>query len=342
MTSTVTYQVRAWLPIRTTVFNDDECAAVVDAGISSFLNELPEALPMIFSEIQNVQVVQTDPPEGVAAYIARTSSLHRPPLFQCVCVIADAVFLPRESEAETTDHVPNVELADAAYYLGRALDIALDLSELSSPGCIWAVEGAVVIREGIYAQTSAKRFFGALHPRAEFPAAWPPVVTLPLTRVVRWAKAVGMLSAPLAESRLQRVLAAYTNLVGLETQGDNEPLFRAMQALEAFYCDGVGDLRRQLAEKTRVWLGQHDGTTNIVGQLYDVRSKFVHGSAKLEYRHSTADPWEHDEKTMFQLSSGASFATRLLVASLQRCVVEQVIDLSWPFGVTPIRNASDA
>jgi hypothetical protein len=322
---------QAWLPIRTTTFDDEVTAAFVDAGIQFFLANLPDTLPCIFPEITTVRVDVLEPPAHLSAHITRGSSIYKPPLFQCARIMA-TVIAPRRQEIEDASDL-HYEYSDAAYYLGRALDIALDLSELSQPGCIWAVSGPVVVNDGIYAETTKKGFFNALHPQAEFPSEWPPVCRIPLLKVVTWARDIGMLASPLAESRLQRTLAAFTNLVGLQLHSEGEALFRAMQALEAFYCDGVGDLRRQISEKVKLWLGPGSATTNIVGQLYDLRSKYIHGSAKLRYRHETADPWDHDEKSMKSLSAGTSFAARLLVATLQRCILENVTDLEWAFDV---------
>ncbi|WP_147617715.1 hypothetical protein [Oxalobacter paraformigenes] len=86
----------------------------------------------------------------------------------------------------------------------------------------------------------------------------------------------------ISESRIERTLAAYTYVVGLaDSTSDGIQLFGVMQALEAFYIDGHGDMRRQLSEKVKLWLGRWENNTNIVGRLYDVRLTFVHGTAKL-------------------------------------------------------------
>jgi hypothetical protein len=290
---------------------------------------------MVFSEIAAVTVALHEPPHEIASYIARASSIHAPPLFQCVQVAATVTVKRRSHEIASGDPGLDklIDSSDAAYYLGRAIDVALDLSELANPGCIWTVQGAVVVQDKILEQTSEKVFVSEFHPGAQFSSSWPPVTSLPLSAVIRWAKSIGMLNTPLAATRLQRTLAAYTNLVGLGLRNEGESLFRAMQGLEAFYCDGVGDLRRQLSEKSQLWLGPSNTTSNIVGQLYDLRSQYVHGAARLQYRHDLADPWEHDEKTMLRLSSGTGFATRLLVASLQKCIRDELADLAWSFSV---------
>ncbi len=337
----VTQTVDAWLPVRTTVFDAEDCARIVDTGIKAFLIELPQALPILFNEIADVTISVEEPPATIASYFIRLSSIVTLPLFRYVRVTAKVTFEPSPI-VSVNEPDPSLKelaaLAEPAYYLGRALDLALDLSELSSPGCVWTAKGVVVIDGNILESITEKVCISEFNPRDESTNAWPPVGSLSLTSTVRWARSIGMLNAPLATSRLQRALAAYTRVVGLGMKTDGEVLFHAMQGLEAFYCDGIGDLRRQLAEKSKLWLGPTNATVNVVGQLYDLRSQYVHGAAKLQYRHVVADPWEHDEKAMTRLSSGSGFAARLLVASLQKCITECVTDLEWSFSFTTSRS----
>ena len=106
-----------------------------------------------------------------------------------------------------------------------------------------------------------------------------------------------------------------------------------MQALEAFYSDGVGDLRKQLSEKSSIWLGPWKHPKNIVGRLYDLRSSYVHGSSKLEYWNAQLKSWEEDEKLMTEMEAGTFFAVRLLVATIQKCIFSDVYDVRWSYSV---------
>jgi hypothetical protein len=163
---------------------------------------------------------------------------------------------------------------------------------------------------------------------------WPPVESFDLGTVVTWAKQTSLQNGPLAQTRIERALAAYSHLIAVTWMNSGEVLFRAMQGLEAFYCEGVGDLRRQLSEKSRLWLGPWDDKRNIVGQLYDLRSAFVHGSASLTYKGHESRAWETDEQEMFKFDAGVKLATRLLIATLQRCVKENVFDVNWSYAYT--------
>ncbi|WP_254459740.1 hypothetical protein [Xanthomonas sacchari] len=116
-------------------------------------------------------------------------------------------------------------------------------------------------------------------------------------------------------------------MVHLGPYKEGEIQFRAMQSLEAFYCDGIGDLRKQLAEKSALWVGCWEEPKNIVGHLYDMRSKFVHGGAKLPHWKDILDPWEEDEKHMCSFERAVILATRSVVATLQPYITDKVYNI---------------
>lgn len=313
--------------------DDDTCARKVDGEIFIFLSELPPSLQSIYAEIGVPTVSWEQPPSDVLAHLARNSSLITSSLFRFVRVSAQVTF--PKFRSEDPDLTPSMQAAfedaDAGYYLARALELSLQLSELSNPGCIWCADGVATVDGQIVAEIEKKHFFGQFHPGFSTNRSWPSVTEIPLSVVVHWALATGLLRSPLAVTRLQRILATYTHVVGLSFRHDGEILFRAMQGLEAFYCDGVGDLRRQLAEKINLWLGPSGDKTNVVGQLYDLRSQYIHGSAKLQYWHDIGDPWTEDPKMMDRFSEGVEFAVRLLVATIQKCIIASASDVTWSF-----------
>ena len=109
-----------------------------------------------------------------------------------------------------------------------------------------------------------------------------------------------------------------------------------MQGLEAFYVEGKGDMRRQLTEKIPLWLGKWENNKNIVGDLYNLRSIFVHGATKLTYWGEFHDPWDEDAKRMSDFFNSTLLATQILLATLQKCVIEKVTDIDWHYSYTLI------
>jgi hypothetical protein len=106
-----------------------------------------------------------------------------------------------------------------------------------------------------------------------------------------------------------------------------------MQGLEAFYCRGSGDLRRQLSEKSRLFLGKWDKMKNIVGSLYDFRSKFVHGSFNIERWNNDCMYNSKDMKDQDDLYKATMFAIRLLLATLQKCVEQDIDNVEFEYSM---------
>lgn len=323
--------VTAWLPIRSTAFDNHEPNTdVVDKCIDAFVHSLPLVLPLMVPEVSEVKVTEISPPPHVMSWLCRNSSLVKSQLFDIYAVSATVTFVDSRNEVGPGEDNRFLS-AFAADYIEKAISLSLHLAELAYPGTIMTSEGAVTDDEGILAQIEKKYFLTCARPYDSDSTAWPAIKLLDLGDVVAWAISVGFTASSFAATRLQRTLAAFTHVVGLGWGNDGETLFRAMQGLEAFYCDGIGDLRRQLAHKSEVWLGPTNDKQNIVGKLYDLRSKFIHGYAKMQYWHNFSDPWQEDNKTMEQFSDAVEFSTRLLLASLQKCVTQRAADVNWTY-----------
>ena len=301
-----------------------------------FLQALPLALPKLVQELSDTVVAVDAVPPPILSHLARNSSLITSRLFECVRISAHVSYEsePRLNEPHDVEAANGFDSAIAADYLTTAIQLAFQLSELAAPGCVWAAEGATTVDGQVMTQVEEKHFISEFRDGESSLRSWPAVSDIPLLEVVDWAVACGMLNSAFAETRVQRTLAAFTHVVGQSMRREGETLFRAMQGLEAFYCDGTGDLRRQLAEKVRLWLGAGPDRANVVGHLYDLRSQYVHGSGKLQYWHPFRKAEADDPRSVERLSDGVGFAVRLLVASLQRCVASDATDVQWVFAST--------
>jgi hypothetical protein len=303
---------------------------VVDECIDAFVRSLPRVFPLLVPEVSEVVVAEASPPPQVMTWLSRNSNLLKTKLFRTFAVSATVTYIDKKNSLEPGDDTRFLS-ANAAFYLEKAISCCLHLAELAYPGTILAAEGAIIDELGILCDTEKKYFLSCARPYYCDSTAWPSIALLDLNDVAIWAKSIGFTDSSFATTRLQRTFAAFTHVIGLGWNNDGETLFRAMQGLEAFYCDGIGDLRRQLAQKSEVWLGPSQERRNIVGKLYDHRSKFIHGSAKMLYRHSFSDPEEEDGKAFEEFTDAVEFATRLLLATLQQCVTRQVADVNWSY-----------
>lgn len=217
----------------------------------------------------------------------------------------------------------------ASDFFGSVLRDSMIIVELAFPGrfnyhtgcCYWKRRkmGEISSFHGIYREALDNKNF-----------KWPEVQTLSFIKVSQWIKKIGLFDQGVSRSPIQRALASFTHLF---SPRDSENLFWAMQGLEAFYCKGNGDLRRQLSEKSRLFLGEWNQMKNIVGSLYDFRSKFVHGSFNLE-RWNNDRMYDHeDEKDREDLYKATMLAIRILLSTLQKCAVQEITDVKFDYSM---------
>jgi hypothetical protein len=225
------------------------------------------------------------------------------------------------------NHMPHF----ATSLLPPALKDALILADLAFPGRIKCKTGCTYWQRhrmneisyfhGIYREALTNEKF-----------KWPSVQTLPYVKVCQWVKKLGLFDQGIARSPIQRALASFTHLLSPSGSGA-ECLFWAMQGLEAFYCRGNGDLRRQLSEKSRLFLGKWDKMKNIVGSLYDFRSKFVHGSFNLERWNNDRMNNPEDKKDQDDLYKATMLAIRFLLGTLQKCAEQDITDVKFDYSM---------
>ena len=168
---------------------------------------------------------------------------------------------------------------------------------------------------------------------------WPNVHTVSLQRVSAWEQKLGLFEQGVAKTPIQRALASFTHAAAPPVSSGGEALFWTMQGLESFYCRGTGDLRRQLSEKSRLFLGPWNDKKNIVGRMYDLRSKFVHGSFSLERWNNGRMLDEADRPDSDEFYSAYVLAIRMLFATLHRCVNEEIIAAEFDYRLS-IQNAA--
>lgn len=321
----------AWIPINKPAFHPDQFE-VYERSRDQFINQLGEALQYLSKDIVEVGTSIHTPPAEIFEILSHRNLFNNAKFVEYIQIQA-AVEIDLEELHRLNKGELEQEFVDAtsAIHLSALLEQILVLSELALPGCISFDEGVAV--NGMSCTIKAKRAFHDLRFPEGKGSVWPSLIELDLRSVVKWALGTSFADSALGKTRVERCLAAYTHVIALTQNSEGEVLFRAMQALEAFYSDGSGDLRKQLSDKSSIWLGPWPDRRNIVGHLYDSRSKFIHGASSLEYSFARSDPWEEDEKMMIDFHSSSTFAVRLLVATLQRCVERDVHELSWSYSL---------
>ena len=324
--------ITAWIPIRTPILDRNVLYEPYARARDALLQCIPEAFNQLDKELSLTSADVSSPPEETLLKIAKHALFPPPPLTEFIKIecqssidieALESINEGRKFEDDLLESIAAIRMADAFQNL-------LLFSELFSPGEISTANGLILTSTQEH-RIKEKAGFPELGRDLTSSGAWPTLSEIPPMKILEWVARTAFHTNALAITRIERALASYTHAVSLTRSRDGEVLFRAMQGLEAFYCDGTGDLRKQLSEKSALWLGPWADGKNIVGHLYDLRSKFIHGAGKIEFFGPNNDSWSEDEKYVEVFSEGVDFALRLLIATLQKCATENITDIQWSY-----------
>ncbi|MBQ4837366.1 hypothetical protein [Pseudoalteromonas luteoviolacea] len=158
---------------------------------------------------------------------------------------------------------------------------------------------------------------------------WPEVEVFPMRDLVSWKPLLNLFLKGIPETPIERSISSLTHAIG---SGGDELIFFAMQGLEAFYCRGHGDLRKQLSDKTKLFLGPWEDKNNVVGRLYDMRSKFVHGSFNLERWGNNLDIFnEKGFKERYSFYKSQLLAVRMLISTIHKCAKKDLTSVEFDY-----------
>ena len=148
---------------------------------------------------------------------------------------------------------------------------------------------------------------------------WPPIEELETKQVLRWFRGLEGYGSGLPKGPAGRALATVSHLLAGSTELD---LLWAVTGLEALYGGSHDSLAAQLIGKTRALFGEPASFKKRVSQMYDLRSRIVHGSVDLPLIFGPDVEDAHLEQYRARRSEAADTALALLLASLQRLVKE--------------------
>lgn len=212
----------------------------------------------------------------------------------------------------------------------EAIQLTLSFTDISYPGCIVTSYGCVLCDNSTYIRVSAKN--GCFVD--EYSSQWLYTTPVDFSDVFKWLSRTNYFRSPHPTNRIERTIASFTHAIALENDQYGEILFRSMQGLESFYCDGNGDLRKQLADKSALWLNSTTEFPFSIGKLYEIRSKVVHGSAGVDYLTHQLGKYEPENKNYTELMNASDFAFKLLLATLQKCINDNIIEINWTYSYT--------
>jgi hypothetical protein len=161
---------------------------------------------------------------------------------------------------------------------------------------------------------------------------WPEVKTVSIKKVWDWLTKLKGLERGIGEGPAGRAVAALSYLEGEDNFRDSDlDIVWALLGLEALYCSGKSGVMNQLLEKSQVLLGAIQNHKRILRDMYDLRSRVLHGNVDIPLRYSHYDGVSEFQKFHLGTYKAALLAHAMLVASIQKLVERNWTHLSFKY-----------
>lgn len=157
--------------------------------------------------------------------------------------------------------------------------------------------------------------------------SWPPISNLDVFNMWDWLERIPGFTSGEARSALGRAVGLLSYLLCDHWKDENElALVWALIGLEAIYGKGNIGLKSQLIEKTELFLGPRTTHKKEFGNMYDFRSRLVHGDKNFHFRG-----FEGGFESSFsrKLMDSEDFAVATLISTLQRMCMQGIDELNF-------------
>jgi hypothetical protein len=150
---------------------------------------------------------------------------------------------------------------------------------------------------------------------------WPPIQSLPINKTLDWLNKHWQAFESISENKLQRALNAFSYLFTENISSSDfstGDLFHSLIGIEAIYVIGNTNIQEQVNQKSQLLLGIRRDYKKILTQLYDYRSRYIHGQLNFINKYFTDDKQDKAIDQMLNTYEKSVFAIAILVASIQK------------------------
>jgi hypothetical protein len=169
----------------------------------------------------------------------------------------------------------------------------------------------IPIMDGLVAQEAA---------RVARETQWPTLFQMNCETVWNWASKRVTLLDGFDGTPMGRAICAFSRIFERKTADEPMQLLWALVGLEALYVKGKSELLQQVREKSQVLLGPQSSFKKRISQMYDFRSRFVHGDLDFPGLYLLGDARVEFAKYSNDLFAATAIATAVLAATLQAVI----------------------
>ena len=160
---------------------------------------------------------------------------------------------------------------------------------------------------------------------------WPKLESMEPIMVWNWLEKYFDGIENFSSSRTQRAIFAFTQIFD-DLQNDSHIDFVwGMIGLEALFAQDKNGIQQQLNEKIQVILGELKDFKKIIKQMYNYRSKFLHGDLDIPSKFQVDEMFEKNLDFIFKYEEMKSLAIAILIATFQYMVKNNLDELKFKY-----------
>lgn len=206
---------------------------------------------------------------------------------------------------------------------------------IALPGSLSPIEGVCMVNKGEY-KFSLEDFINPTRETLEDikgadTLGWPIFNQVDIWDVWNWLSRQNNFQIfSTAVTDIERATCFLSNHFRKEKAADDLGILWSVAGLEAIYCKSAEGLSTQLREKSIIFLGRSDNLeliTKRIKEMYEQRSKLVHGRSKLPISFGGHSDQDFDLKPYYS----ANLAFNMLLATIQKCALNNLSQLSFRY-----------
>lgn len=150
---------------------------------------------------------------------------------------------------------------------------------------------------------------------------WPVIRNMPIKQVWLWYSSFSQETDGLSFSRIGRALNAYSQLFSTQGGEDEQAeLFWTLLGIEAIYVQDKENILQQVNENSELFLGKRIEFKKAFKELYDYRSRFVHGDLNINNKFLLKDGTTEFLDGIYKFYEKQGYAGAILLATFQKLI----------------------
>jgi hypothetical protein len=162
---------------------------------------------------------------------------------------------------------------------------------------------------------------------------WPKLQKISFKKVWTWANQNLEFLEGFTHSSTGRALSAFSRFFVQAKDDWAMQLLWSLIGIEALYVRGKVSVMEQVREKIQVLLGKPTSRKKIISEMYDFRSRFMHGDLDFPGLYHVWDASPDYEKYTSNQLEAVAIAIAILTATLQEIIVRGWTSLDFSYAV---------